>query len=60
MDDHASKPIDSDTIAEILARHIGGVAPARPAPAIQPEPEPETAPPVGDFEPDHLVPTVRV
>jgi CheY-like chemotaxis protein len=51
MDDHASKPIDSETIAEILARHVGrhgaGSHPATRTPAAGPEPV-------------HLVPTVRI
>jgi hypothetical protein len=54
MDDHASKPIDSETIAEILNRHIGSNAPV---------PQPETASTPGsvrDMEPVHLAPTVRV
>ena len=51
MDDHASKPIDSETIAEILARHIG--RPARKA-------LPETDAPVQDLEPVQMMPTVRV
>ena len=64
MDDHASKPIDSDTIAKILDRHIGVETPAHVAAGPQPEPEPEVetrvTPAVEEFEPEHLVPTVRV
>ena len=51
MDDHASKPIDSETIAEILARHIG-----RPARQVRPE----SGTPVQDLEPVQMVPTVRI
>jgi len=56
MDDHASKPIDSETIAEILARHIGDNAPAR-KPAAPAEEETVSA---GSKEPVTLMPTVRV
>jgi two-component system sensor histidine kinase/response regulator len=64
MDDHASKPIDSETIAEILERHIGSEAPDRTGAQAAPEPDPEpqtvTTPAVEELEPAHLVPRVRV
>ncbi|MEN8006555.1 MAG: two-component regulator propeller domain-containing protein [Candidatus Krumholzibacteriota bacterium] len=55
MDDHASKPIDSETIAGILARHIG-----RPAPAAPPAALPAEDSPAKEVEPVHVVPTVRI
>ena len=51
MDDHASKPIDSETIAEILSRHIGRPIPKAP---------PSNSTFVPDLESDHLRPTVRI
>ncbi len=50
MDDHASKPINSETIAAVLNRHIGESVRVRPT----------TEEPEKDLEPVHLVPTVRV
>jgi len=50
MDDHASKPINSETIAAILNRHIGDSVRTRPT----------TEESEKNLEPDHLVPTVRV
>ena len=61
MDDHVSKPIDSETIAEILERHLGNMAPARQPKAEGPSPvEPEEESPVGERPEVHLVPTFRV
>ena len=57
MDDHISKPIDSETIAQILARHIGRFAPPRPS---VPEPSAEENPSQEDLASVHMVPTVRV
>ena len=61
MDDHVSKPINSESIAEILERHLGPLAPSRPkAPKVPEEKNPEDASPVKDLSDVHLVPTFRV
>jgi len=61
MDDHASKPIDTQTIAQILARHVGRPTPTRPTAAEVPlEKNPVDESPVEDITEVHLLPTVRV
>jgi CheY-like chemotaxis protein len=69
MDDHVSKPIDSETIAKILARHVGRIAPAR-LPVVEASVEASVeADAVAegveegaeeDLSSVHMVPTVRV
>jgi signal transduction histidine kinase/CheY-like chemotaxis protein len=66
MDDHVSKPIDSETIAEILARYIGRPVLARPPVVETPaeissvEDVPVEEIPEEEIPEVQMVPTVRV
>ncbi len=61
MDDHLSKPIDSQAIARILELHLNRITPSRPeAGEVQEKKRPEEENPAEDDSEVHLMPTVRV